>query len=287
MPGFDNILLSEVIYSMKEVRMKVEIYWDSLFVMNVLINWGILELLKKKFSLSANIVRIVLTAFVGACIYLTVLIYFRKSALCQLSAVLCSMVLMGIILLGKRARRFLGKILVYGCMYSLIISGVLRVLLKHGQSIWGRDISVEWILTGVFVCVKAGLWYMEKEHKNKKRSLCSVTLESSGVRISVKALLDTGNRLVEPISKKPVCIVDEEILAKLTLENPLFFRAIPFRSVGCEKGMVYGVQIPKVHIEDEGKTYIVTDVICAGIGHKLSARNEYQMIIHPEVLMEE
>ena len=128
---------------------------------------------------------------------------------------------------------------------------------------------------------------MAKEHKKKKRSLRSVILESAGVQISVRALLDTGNRLVEPISGKPVCIVDEEILAKLTLENPLFFRAIPFRSVGCEKGMVYGVQIPKVHIEEEGRTYTVMDVICAGIGHKLSARNEYQMIIHPEVLIEE
>jgi hypothetical protein len=112
-----------------------------------------------------------------------------------------------------------------------------------------------------------------------------VILESAGAQISVKALLDTGNRLVEPISGKPVCIVDEEILAKLTLENPLFFRAIPFRSVGCEHGMVYGVQIPKIHIEEEGKTYIITDVVCAGTGHKLSARNEYQMIIHPGILV--
>lgn len=267
--------------------MKVEIYWDSLYLMNMLINWGILELLKKKFSLSASTVRMGLAASFGGMIYLVVLMYFTKSLLCQLVAMLCSLFLMGVIVLKKRKRRLLGKVLVYGLMYSFVISGVLRVIFKQCQRIWGRNISIAWIMAGIFLCVKTGIWYIGKELKQKRRSLCDVILESAGVQIRVKALLDTGNRLAEPISGKPVCIVDEEVLAKLTLENSLFFRAIPFRSIGCEKGMIYGVQIPKVHIEDGENMYVVTNVICAGIGNKLSARNEYQMIIHPEVLIEE
>ena len=267
--------------------MKVEIYWDSLIVVNMLINWGVLRLLKKKFAIPANNLRMGVSAFIGGGTYVAVLIWFQKSVLCQMMASLCSVVLMSGIFLGKRKRWLIGKVLICGMAYTFMISGVLRVVLKQWQGIWGRTIAAEWVLIGVFVCVKIGVWYIEKDRKDKKRSLRTVVLESAGVQISVKALLDTGNRLVEPISGKPVCIVDEEVLAKITLENPLFFRAIPFRSVGCERGMVYGVQIPKIHIEDEGKTHIVTNVVCAGIGHKLSARNEYQMIIHPGVFMEE
>lgn len=267
--------------------MKVEVYWDSLFLMNMLINWGVLRLLQKRFTIPANRLRMGAAAYIGGGTYVVILMCFQRNVLCQLLAILCSIVLMGVIFLGERKRWLLKKVLICGFVYTFIISGVLRVVLKQYERIRGKIISAEWILIGIFFCVKVGLWYIERERKKEKRSLRTVMLESAGIQISVKALLDTGNRLVEPISGKPVCIVDEEVLAKLTLENPLFFRAIPFRSVGCEQGMVYGVQIPKVHIEDEGKTYSVSNVICAGIGHKLSARNEYQMIIHPGVLMEE
>ncbi len=267
--------------------MKVEIYWDSLFLMNVLINWGVLKLLQKRFTIPVNNIRIGTATFIGGAAYVIVIIGWKENALCQLLATLCSVVLMVCIFLGKRKRWLFRKVFLYGLLYTFVISGVLRVILKQWQRMWRRIVTVEWILIGVFICVKMGGWYIERERRDKKRNLHSVILESAGAQISVKALLDTGNRLVEPISGKPVCIVDEEILSKLTLENPLFFRAIPFRSVGCDQGMIYGVQIPKVHIEDEGKIYIVTDVVCAGIRHKLSARNEYQMIIHPGVLVEE
>jgi sigma-E processing peptidase SpoIIGA len=270
----------------EEVGMKIEIYWDSLFLMNMLINWGVLKLLQKRFAISANNIRMGIASFVGGVAYVIVLICWEGNGICQLLATLCSVVLVACIYLEKRKRWLLKKVCIYGLLYTFVISGVLRVVLKQFQHMWRRTVSAEWILIGVFLCVKIGEWYIEREQKEKRRSLHSVILESAGAQISVKALLDTGNRLVEPISGKPVCIVDEEILAKLTLENPLFFRAIPFRSVGCEHGMVYGVQIPKIHIEEEGKTYIITDVVCAGTGHKLSARNEYQMIIHPGVLVE-
>ena len=112
-------------------------------------------------------------------------------------------------------------------------------------------------------------------------------MESAGKKVPVLALLDTGNSLKEPISGEPVCLMEEELLAKITLENPLFLRAIPYRSVGCEQGMLYGVKIPKLEIYTDETCYVADDVICAGVGHKLSTKGAYQMILHPALLAEE
>ena len=101
--------------------MKVEVYWDSLFLMNMLINWWVLELLKNKFALSANGVRMGSSAFIGGGIYVVILMYCGKNALCQLPATLCSVVLMGIIILGKRKRKLLFFFLCSFAMYHIPI----------------------------------------------------------------------------------------------------------------------------------------------------------------------
>ena len=267
--------------------MKVQIYWDSLFLMNLLINWGVLKLLQRRFALGAIEVRIWLASLVGGSTYIVVFICFSQNVLWQLFATLSSVVLMVCIVLGKDKHRLVGKAFRWGMLYSFIISGILRVVLKQYRSIWGGEVAIEFILVGVLLCVKIGMWYIEKDRGKQKRSICTVTLESAGTTTTIKALMDTGNRLIEPISGKPVCIVEEDVLMRLPLEKSSFFRAIPFRSVGCERGILYGVQIPKVRIEDEKSTYVVNDIVCAGIGDKLSAKSEYQMIVHPDLIIEQ
>ena len=134
--------------------------------------------------------------------------------------------------------------------------------------------------------MRLGLIDMKKA-KTADKNMCKAVIQSSGTKTTIVALVDTGNSLVEPISKKPVSIVEEEILAKITLENPLFLRAIPYRSVGCESGTLYGVEIPEIRIFMENTSYVAKNIICAGAPHKLSTKGAYQMILHPALLTEE
>ena len=171
-----------------------------------------------------------------------------------------------------------------GFAYCFIIAGILRAVFYKWQLFAGREITVFAILAGIYLCVRVGKWCIRKNKNTEKRSLCKVIIESAGVQTMVTALIDTGNSLTEPVSKRPVCLMEEELLARITLENPLFLRAIPFRSVGCEQGLLYGVQIPKLIITCDEDTYVAMDVICAGVGHRLSSGHAYQMILHPALV---
>lgn len=264
--------------------MEIEIYLDSLFFMNLMINWGILTLLQYKFSLERVNTRIFIAAALGAATYVLLFFIPLKSALWQFASMAVSVPGMVCIVLPKRKRRYAGKMICLGFAYCFIIAGILRAVFYKWQLFAGREITVFAILAGIYLCVRVGKWCIRKNKNTEKRSLCKVIIESAGVQTMVTALIDTGNSLTEPVSKRPVCLMEEELLARITLENPLFLRAIPFRSVGCEQGLLYGVQIPKLIITCDEDTYVAMDVICAGVGHRLSSGHAYQMILHPALV---
>ncbi|MBO5347446.1 MAG: sigma-E processing peptidase SpoIIGA [Lachnospiraceae bacterium] len=267
--------------------MEIEIYLDSLFFMNLVINLWIMKLVTYRFSLDVKEVRFLGAAGLGAGAYIILFFLPGNGLVLQFMGSVLSIPLMVVIITPKRKRRFFSKMLGMGFFYSFIISGVLRAVFNKWKLFTGQEVTLFSVLLGVYLCTMAGAWLIRKGKQSAKRSIYRVTITSAGVQTRLKALLDTGNSLVEPFSKRPVCLIEEELLARITLENTLFLRAIPFRSVGCEQGILYGVEIPELKITCEEKSFVVKNVICAGVGHKLSEKGVYQMILHPALLEEE
>lgn len=284
---FDKISIVIVLYSPREVGMEVEIYLDSLFFLNFMINLWILQLLNMKFMLNIRAFRMWISAGVGASVYILSFLLSGKSLFIPLCFMLASLPAMAGIVVPKRKRRYLVKVIGWGLLYGFTISGILRAVLYKWRLFKGQEITAATVLAGAYLCMRVGIRGIEKGKAAGKKCICRAVICSGGVETPIKALLDTGNSLIEPISRKPVCIVEEEILARITLENPLFLRAIPYRSIGCRQGTLYGVEIPKIEIFTENACYIAEHVICAGTPHKLSTKGVYQMILHPALLAKE
>lgn len=267
--------------------MEIELYWDSLLLLNFFINLCVLSLLWRKFTLCTSKIRVICAALLGAICYVLLLLVPIKWVFGQFVMIGCSVFLMTFVMVPKRKRRLIGKMIGYGFFYSFVFAGVIRAVLGKWKIFVQEPIGISFICVMALICVWIGGWYMKTKAHKKKKSLCDVYIESAGTNMKVKALLDTGNSLREPISKQPVCLIEETLLAKITLENPMFFRAIPFHSVGCMEGMLYGVQIPKITIYIEDDIYVIEQAVCAGIHHPLSSNGAYQMILHPDLIAEE
>lgn len=267
--------------------MEIEIYLDSLFFMNLAINLWILQLLKYKFALERSTIWFWISAASGAEIYICSFLIPGTSWFLQLGSLLVSIPWMVFLILPKRKRRYFFQMVGWGIAYSFILAGILRAVLYKWKIFAGQEITASIVMTGVYICVKIGAWCIKKQKAIGKKHVCKVVLSSAGEKTALTALLDTGNSLVEPISRKPVCIIEEEILAGITLDNPLFLRAIPYHSIGCEQGTLYGVEISELNIFYENTRYVAKNVICAGAPHKLSTKGTYRMILHPALLTEE
>lgn len=267
--------------------MEIKIYLDSLFLLNLAMNFWMLKLLTYKFMPGIKTWRLIVSAMFAAGIYIAGLVLPVSGAWILYVEPVVSVPIMILFVLPKRKRRLFWKVMCWGFLYSFLISGILRTFFYKWQLFSGVQVHMLAVMTCGFLCTEGILQYLRRTKHTQKHSLCQVTIGGAQGNLRLRALLDTGNSLMEPISKRPVCLIEEQYLAQVTLENPLFLRAIPYRSVGCEQGVLYGVEVPALYITCGEEQYLVRDVICAGVERSLSAKGAYEMILHPALITEE
>ena len=121
--------------------------------------------------------------------------------------------------------------------------------------------------------------------------------------VCIKAMLDTGNLLRDPISKSPVVVVEKEVMYKAidkkildNLENIVDgedieledwtskIRLIPFSSLGKENGLLIGVKSDAVSVYYEDKKIYIKNAIIGIYNGKLSKNNRYNALIGLELL---
>lgn len=136
--------------------------------------------------------------------------------------------------------------------------------------------------------------------------LCSIKIIIDKKETYIKAIIDTGNFLKEPITKIPVVVVQKESLKDFipqyildNLEKIINgeninlgeyiskVRIIPFTSLGKENGILLGIKADKILIDREDKI-VVTDNVIVGIYNGiLSKTGKYQALIGLEILEQE
>ncbi len=118
----------------------------------------------------------------------------------------------------------------------------------------------------------AGLCILGFRQKVGARRFVPVTISCGGKTAFVTALVDTGNTLRDPISGKPVLVVDETVAGKLSeltqaqLRDPITtlaqcpgpgYRLIPFNAVGSPGGMLLGLRPDSLRVDGREAEYII------------------------------
>lgn len=108
----------------------------------------------------------------------------------------------------------------------------------------------------------------------------------NGRHFVVRALVDTGNHLYEPLTGKPVCLVEYECmkcyLEQISLTEEVW--AIPYHTIGIQKGMLWGITADKVIFQNKWTKIIKSGCIIAFCHEKLSQSGEFSAIVHPDIL---
>ena len=132
-------------------------------------------------------------------------------------------------------------------LWTLVFGGILQVF---GQQNF-------WIVGGIF----GSLFMIEKRlkhHKRQNRCMRDVVLRFHGRECKIRGFADTGNQLIDPITKKPVSVVTQEVWDKLLDQTDHgMYRLIPYKSVGMPHGLMAAIQIDSLIIIEgtSKKTY--------------------------------
>lgn len=249
--------------------MYYELYVDSLFVVNFVMNLYLLMLVNLSTLRTATRRRMLMGAGVGAICYLLPFMVNLPVWLKYPVAFLGGAGLMIHIVFRPGSVKGFIQILKRMVVYSFLMGGLL-LFVKEIVSFWGTESPGHsfsmgmWAVCGIGALGAMFLSYLsEKRRRQALGSSCRATLICGSNKVSVQALLDSGNSLVEPISGKPVTVIDMKIYHALWGDKEQPFRAIPYHSIGRKRGILKGYLLPVMELEIDGVTKQLKEVYVA------------------------
>ena len=182
------------------------------------------------------------------------------------------------------------KCLVIAVEIAVLLGGSIALLQKFCKN---RDFSVAQMMAAAVFLTLILRFLLQHFFLSKQGLYYPVVLYCDGKEYSMKALVDTGNGLIEPISKKAVCLVGKDYFEHQWEKEgerkefqPQRFRVIPYHAVGTPNGILHGYEMDRLIIfTDERKVEIREPMI--GISeHAVGNKGTYQMILQPQLLSE-
>ena len=127
--------------------------------------------------------------------------------------------------------------------------------------------------------------HFAKEY-DQKNYMGNFHIYMKGRHVKLKALVDTGNHLYEPITGKPVCLVEYESIKHCLNLNFMEKKGwmIPYHTIGKSQGMLWGFTADKVVFQNKGAKIIKCGCIIAKFSENMSKSGDYSAIIHPDIL---
>lgn len=257
--------------------MHYELYIDVIFIVNFFVNAFVLHMLNHSYHKTATNVRVITGSLVGALLYVIFLF-------CPIGTFgirnIAGGVLSGIAMLLHCFRihsvPFFAEVAAKAGGYYFLFGGIWMLMRK-----WDLPAIAQIGILGV-VALGISVW---KQNQKKEGGIYSVSIQNKEIQMTIKAFLDTGNHLYEPISGRPVCVVSKECLEELYDKNiPDMYRVIPFRSVGKEHGIMRGYPIEHMIIRSNSMEKACKDVyVCVSEEISFDSRG-YQMILHSDMI---
>lgn len=298
------------------------LYGDVIFLINFVMDYIILWAAARFSQLKTSMGRLLLSSGVGA-FYSFVVLFPQEQFLSGIVFRFLLSLIMVWIAFGHLSLRKIVLGLGYFYLVAFAAGGAMlggiyffngRTNLQQmdtGFLFFLTEINYFWLFVAAAVTIALGRWGAAFIRKNLLHNIfrLPIIIRFGKHRFPVEAMVDTGNQLKDPISRKPVIIVEYEVLKKVLPEkvcavfedhqepdleklvsllanSPLAARIhlIPFTSIGRSRGMLLGLRPDEVIVVTNERPIKLKGVIMGIYQKRLSAEGSYRALLHPEVL---
>jgi len=305
------------------------VYLDIVFMINLVMDYVILWTTAKFAHVRSSAARLFAGAVIGALasLLLFYLLYMVPGVVVStfklfLLKMLISLVMAATAFPFRDMRKFFGVILnlylvafamggaMIGSIY-LFQNNPAAYSTMNGLIVFLVNVHFSWLAAAIAVAILLARWGRNFVRKNLLRAMLQVpvVVRFGDKRLALKALVDTGNSLKDPLTQKPVMIAEygalkellpesfkvafekgpenlEEMIKGLQTDVNWGFRVrmIPFSSIGQQKGMLLGLRPDDLVIVTDDSYIKVRDVVVAVYRHRLSSKGEYRALLHPDLL---
>ncbi len=293
------------------------IYLDVVLLENLCMNYIILFATAYIMKIKMKQLRLIFSSLLGSIYavvsYLEILPLYSNFGM----KILLSILMVYIAFNSKGIKSLAKQLIIFyltsfafgGCAFALLyFVRPQDILMKNGVYIGTYPIKIAllggiigFIITYIAFCIV-------KTKIRKKDMIYNLVIKIDGKEINLKAMLDTGNLLKEPITGMPVVVIqkselysviskkildniekliggdNEDITSQIEEEYLTKFRVIPFSSIGKQNGLMLGLKADEVIIEKEEEQEKRSDVIIGIFPWALSKNNTYTALIGLDLL---
>lgn len=277
----------------------MEFYVDLFFLINFCMDSLLLLLMRTILNIKCRLYRVFLASAAGAAAACLMVcrngIPGRAGPLWILSAVCVSGLMVWIAFSFERIRVFACRIAVLWGLTALTAGGFLWLYYYTGLGFGftrlfrNKNTGVFWFL----ILGTASVWFCALVLKRlallfSGGGLYAVELVFAGERISAAGFVDTGNGLTDPISGLPVVLAKKELIEHYIElgkeEHPERFKVIPYRTVGKNQGVLYGIVLDEIRIYRNEGCLRREKVVCAACEQGALDGADYQVILHTSII---
>ncbi len=294
------------------------VYLDKVFLGNLLVNGFILWASGRLGQVKVKMPRIMIGAGIGGAYSLLVFLPDWEYLFTLFAKLVVSVIMLSIAFVPLPPRRFI-RCACFFYLISFVCGGAVigfsqlvsqnrgvndgnTFIASVNQYLWPGLIFSMLVIWGVVELLPRYL-----KGKNRLESMkLHITIFVWGKGVSLRALVDTGSSLCDPISGDPVVVVEHsaikeilpqtmkdkdccddavklvEMMAETSWSERL--RLIPFQAIGTNRGFLLGIRPDKVEFSIDNKKVEVKKVVVCIHGMNLDAGREYSAIINPAVL---
>lgn len=293
-----------------------EIYVDVLFLINFVMDFGVLWAAARLSRIRFVSWRLAGAACLGAIYGILVLL----PDLYLLSAIwmkfMVSLVMLGVAFAPLAWKKF-GQVLLYFYLIAFLMGGAVLGFVYFMNNFIIQPVFSNmplpylWLSVALGTAVLLGRWGVAFLRKTFLQDLLKVPvlIKLQGHEIRVDGLVDTGNQLVDPLTGAPVIIVEYDVLApylpshakslfpaggEVDLEKVaqcfveagynIPIRALPFTTIGKRHGMLVGFKPDEIIILTGDQKVRNSNVVVGIYSRRLSSRGTYHALLHPDLL---
>ena len=288
------------------------IYIDVLFLENLILNSIILYATAIISKIKIKHWKIIISSIMGS-VYVVIYYIFRIDLYINIISKVFISILMNYIAFSPKSFKLLLKDVLLFYLVSFVFGGaalgMIYIVNSNNINIKDGVILENYTLKTIFIGVVLAFlisilsFKMVKHKIGKKDMFCSIIIKLNKKKVKIRAMIDTGNLLKEPISNVPVIVVEKsvlfDIIPKEILENIdnvlggdlsgipevikqeylAKLKVIPFSSLGKQNGMLLGIKADEVEVIEDDEIKRVDKVIIGIYNKVLSKRGDYKALL--------
>lgn len=275
-----------------KVSATYDLYLDVLFVINFIMDYLVLSITASGFSYGSLRRQRVLAAGFGALWAAVAAVFPGMPSWIEIPVTFLAVPgLMVWIAFGVKEPKEIIKAAAGLYAVTAVTAGGMEALYRHTAAGWYLEQLLLGEKTaamplGILFLLAAGTYFglrgvmaRLRVFWEERSHFYEVTIHYRGKEKKITAFLDSGNRLFEPISRRPVHVVTYEAV-KGVCSGVSRVIYIPYGSVGKEQGVLPGIFLDKMEIRQGSRVKVVEEPLVAVVKQPLSQDGRYQMLLH-------